>query len=66
MFVPREVIESGNSAILSFLDRVTFFTSRKHFFLLSEIKKSNLVLSENLTSALILLNLTKFLIFFLT
>ena len=54
---------SGNSAILLFLTKVTFFTSRKHFFLLLEIKKSNLVLSENFASVLILLNLTSFFIF---
>ena len=55
---------SGNSAILLFLTKVTFFTSRKHFSLLLEIKKSNLVLSENFTSVLMLSNLIRFFIFF--
>ena len=61
--VPREVIASGNSAILLFLSRVTFLTSRKHFSLLLEIRKSNLVLFENFTSVSILLNLIKTSIF---
>ena len=54
---------SGNSAILSCLNKVTFLTSKKHFSLLLEIKKSNLVLSENFASDLIFVNLVRFSIF---
>ena len=53
-FVPRAVIASGNSAILFSLTRVTFLTSKKYFSLLLEIKKSNLVFSENFTSDFII------------
>ena len=50
-FEPLEVIASGNSAILSFLLSVTFFTSIKNL----SHKKSNLVSLEYLNSALLFL-----------
>ena len=63
--MPRDVTASGDSAIFFSLNKVTFFTSRKHFSLSLLKKKSNLVLSENLTSRLIFLNLIKEVIFLL-
>ena len=50
--VPREVTASGNSAVSSFLKRVTFFTSTKLFCLFFSIRKSNLVSLLKNTSGL--------------
>ena len=61
--IPLEVGESGNSAISFSLLKVTFLTSIKHFSLLFEIKKSNLVFSENFTSFCIKSNFYNVLIF---
>ena len=56
-FKPLEVIASGNSAILFFLNNVTFLTSKKHFLLLLVKKKSNRVFSPNFFSGAISLYL---------
>ena len=42
-FDPLDVIASGNSAVFGFLNKVTFLTSIKFFWLFFSIKKSNLV-----------------------
>ena len=51
---PLDVIASGNSAIFSSLNRVTFLTSTNIFFLFFSIKKSNLVSLLKKTSGFIL------------
>ena len=60
---PLDVTASGNSASLLVLDKVTFLTSINFLELDSVIKKSNLVLSPNLTSVFISIAL-KYLISF--
>ena len=63
-FKPLVVTASGNSAIPFCLERVTFFTSIKTFLFSFITKKSNLVLSPNFTSLLIVINFLKSFIFF--
>ena len=53
-FRPLDVTASGNSAKFLTLDKVTFFTSIKEFFVFFVTRKSNLVFSPNLTSCSIL------------
>ena len=53
-FEPLDVTASGNSAIFSFLNNVTFLTSTNIFCLFFSIKKSNLVSLLKKTSGFIL------------
>jgi hypothetical protein len=53
-FDPLEVTESGNSAVFSSRNNVTFLTSTNIFLLFFSIKKSNLVSLLKKTSGFIL------------